>query len=420
MNLVKTYAGLTKEIYFLCLARTINSIGDFVFSLITLYLTLQLGMNVVSAGIFVSLAALISGPGVLLGGYLSDIMGKKTIIVGGQFLSSILIMSCIFWSGTIAVAYILIIVMFSISVTRPAYNSLLIKLSTGEKERKSAFSLMYLGANLGIAIGPLVAGYFMRDYINFVFLGISIVFLLSTIIIISLVKVVDDKVFTKFEKESLNNHNSQHNSSPILKIIMKRPLVAYFIIISFLNYFIYMQASFSIPIQMNSSFGENGAAYYGSVMTINAMCVIILTTLILSITKKITAINSIAIGAIFYGLGFGILGLLDYSTNFIIVALSTILWTVGEILIQTNINLYIASRVPDTHQGRFNGLLLFVGCLGYTISPYLTGIFINNIDIENVWLIISAFSLIYSLCMLFLLYLEKRSIRGKLNEELDF
>ncbi|ULO06220.1 MFS transporter [Paenibacillus sp. 19GGS1-52] len=419
MNLVKTYAGLTKEIYFLCLARTINSIGDFVFSLITLYLTLQLGMSAVSAGIFVSLAALISGPGVLLGGYLSDIMGKKTIIVGGQFLSSILIMSCIIWSGTIAVAYILIIVMFSISVTRPAYNSLLIKLSTGEKERKSAFSLMYLGANIGIAVGPLAAGFFMKNYINIVFASISIVFLLSTIIIISLVKVVDDKVFVKDKNESVNNQNTQHNSS-LLTIILKRPLVAYFIIISFLNYFIYMQASFSIPIQMNSSFGENGAAYYGTVMTINAICVIILTTFILSITKKITAINSIAIGAIFYGLGFGILGLLDYSTNFIIVALSTILWTVGEILIQTNINLYIASRVPDTHQGRFNGLLLFVGCLGYTLSPYLTGIFINKIDIENVWFIISAFSLIYSVCMLSLLYLEKRSIRGKVNEELDF
>ncbi len=419
MNLVKAYAGLTKEIYFLCLARTINSIGDFVFSLITLYLTLQLGMNAVSAGIFVSLAALISGPGVLLGGYLSDIMGKKTIIVGGQFLSSILIMSCIIWSGTIAVAYILIIVMFSISVTRPAYNSLLIKLSTGEKERKSAFSLMYLGANIGIAVGPLAAGFFMRDYIDVVFISISIVFLLSTIIIISLVKVVDDKVLVKNENESRNNQNTQHNSS-LLKIISKKPLVAYFIIISFLNYFIYMQASFSIPIQMNSSFGENGAAYYGSIMTINAICVIILTTFILSITKKITSINSIAIGAIFYGLGFGILGLLDYSTNFIIVALSTILWTVGEILIQTNINLYIASRVPDTHQGRFNGLLLFVGCLGYTLSPYLTGIFINKIDIENVWFIISGFSLIYSLCMLSLLYLEKRSIRGKVNEKLDF
>lgn len=96
MSLFKTYAGLSRDIYYLCLARTINSTGDFVFSLITLVLTLQMGMNVVSAGIFVSMAALISGPGVLLGGYLSDVMGKKTIIVIGQLLSAIMIISCSF------------------------------------------------------------------------------------------------------------------------------------------------------------------------------------------------------------------------------------------------------------------------------------------------------------------------------------
>ena len=162
MSLFKTYAGLSRDIYYLCLARTINSTGDFVFSLITLVLTLQMGMNVVSAGIFVSMAALISGPGVLLGGYLSDLMGKKTIIVIGQLLSAIMIISCSFWSGTITVGYLLIAVMFFISITRPAYNALIIQLCTEEKERKSAFSLMYLGANLGIAIGPLIAGFLSR------------------------------------------------------------------------------------------------------------------------------------------------------------------------------------------------------------------------------------------------------------------
>ena len=61
---------------------------------------------------------------------------------------------------------------------------------------------------------------------------------------------------------------------------------------------------------LHHSFGENGAAYYGSVMTINAISVIILTTVILSATRKLTALNSIATGALFYGIGFGALNLL--------------------------------------------------------------------------------------------------------------
>jgi MFS family permease len=422
LSLFKTYAGLSRDIYYLCLARTINSTGDFVFSLITLVLTLQMGMNVVSAGIFVSMAALISGPGVLLGGYLSDVMGKKTIIVIGQLLSAILIISCSFWSGTLIVGYLLIAVMFFISITRPAYNALIIQLCTEEKERKSAFSLMYLGANLGIAIGPLVAGFFIKDHVNIVFISIGTVFLISTFIIINQVKIGTRKELASTNSEHAGQQEQQRSSqppSPLFRLLLKNPLVAFFIVVSFLNYFIYMQYSFSLPLQMNHSFGENGAAYYGSVMTINAISVIILTTVILSATRKLTALNSIATGALFYGIGFGALNLLGTFHHFSIVALSTVLWTIGEILVQTNINLDIASRVPDTHQGRFNGLLLFVGCLGYTLSPYLTGIFIKSMDMESVWIIILAVSLFYALSMIILWYIEKSSTRRNEMKPLD-
>jgi len=378
-----------------------------------------MGMNVVSAGIFVSLAALISGPGVLLGGYLSDLMGKKTIIVTGQLLSATMIICCSFWSGTITVGYLLIAVMFFISITRPAYNALIIQLCTEEKERKSAFSLMYLGANLGIAIGPLVAGFFIKDHIHIVFISISTVFLISTFIIINQVKIGTSKVMTSTDSKNSVHLQTSQPPTPLFRLLMKNPLVALFILVSFLNYFIYMQSSFSLPLQMNDSFGEDGAAYYGSVMTINAISVIILTTLILSVTRKLTALNSIATGALFYGIGFGALSLMGYFPHFAIVAVSTVLWTVGEILVQTNINLYIASRVPDTHQGRFNGLLLFIGCLGYTLSPYLTGIFIKNMDMGSLWIIILAFSLVYALCMIILWYIEKSSTRKSDIEPLD-
>lgn len=461
MSLFKTYAGLSRDIYYLCLARTINSTGDFIFSLITLVLTLQMDMSVVSAGIFVSMAALISGPGVLLGGYLSDLIGKKTIIVSGQILSALMIMSCSFWSGTMTIGYLLIAVMFFISITRPAYNALIIQLCPEEKERKSAFSLMYLGANLGIALGPLIAGFFIKDYVHIVFLSIGTVFLISTFIIWKKVHVgASGQVTQTIARESAQHteqsqgeqrphgkqqhqerqqpgqqqqqqHKKGHSPSrqqqgseslpsPLFPMLLKNPLVVFFIVVSFLNYFIYMQYSFSLPLQMNQTFGEHGAAYYGSVMTINAISVILLTTLVLSATRNFTALNSIAAGALFYGIGFGALYLLGDWPQFAIVVVSTVLWTIGEILVQTNINLYIASRVPDSHQGRFNGLLLFVGCLGYTLSPYLTGLFIRSVDMKSVWIIILGISLFYAVCMVLLWYIEKNATNNRGIESPDY
>lgn len=428
LSLFKTYAGLSRDIYYLCLARTINSMGDFIFSLITLVLTLQMGMSVVSAGIFVSMAALISGPGVLLGGYLSDLMGKKTIIISGQVLSALIIISCSFYSGTITIGYLLIAVMFFISITRPAYNALIIQLCPEEKQRKSAFSLMYLGANLGIALGPLIAGFFIKDYVHIVFLSIGTVFLISTFMIWKKVHVGAGDPAAQTAAENRVHHTQQPQQqqefkslpSPLFPMLLKNPLVVFFIVVSFLNYFIYMQYSFSLPLQMNQTFGEHGAAYYGSVMTINAISVILLTTLVLSATRSITALNSIAAGALFYGIGFGALYLLGDWPHFAIVVVSTVLWTIGEILVQTNINLYIASRVPDTHQGRFNGFLLFVGCLGYTLSPYLTGLFIRSLDMESVWIIILGISLFYALCMVLLWYMDKNAANKRGMQSSEF
>jgi MFS family permease len=97
-----------------------------------------------------------------------------------------------------------------------------------------------------------------------------------------------------------------------------------------------------------------------------------------------------------------------------------VLWTIGEILVQTNINLYIASRVPDTHQGRFNGFLLFVGCLGYTLSPYLTGLFIRSLDMESVWIIILGISLFYALCMVLLWYMDKNAANKRGMQSSEF
>lgn len=417
LNVFKAYKGLSREIYYLCFARTINSMGDFVFSLITLYLTIQLDMSAIEAGVFVSLAALISGPGVLLGGYLSDSLGKKEIILTGQFISFLLVLSCVFLPKSVTIGYVLIVVLFFMSITRPAYNALIIELAVEEKQRKSAFSLMYLGANLGVAIGPLLAGFFIQDHINLIFLSISVIFLVSTIVIFKFVK-ISSSILIKEHSNKLSKLKKDHVS--LHKLIIQKPLVTCFIIISFLNYFIYMQSSFSIPIQMNFSFGEEGPAYYGSIMTINALCIISITTLVLSITKKVTPLIAIASGAIFYGLGFGILGLIGYSNGFIIIIISTILWSIGEILIQTNINIHIASRVPNTHQGRFNGFLLFIGCLGYTLSPYFTGVLIKSINIQEVWFMIFGISVMYSLFMLCLFWVERKLNRRKLHEKLDF
>ncbi|KAA9007567.1 MFS transporter [Paenibacillus spiritus] len=421
MKWLKTYHGLSKEVYYLCLARTINSMGDFVFSLITLFLTIQLGLSALAAGTFVSMAALTSGPGVLLGGYLSDRIGKKKVIVLGQLAAGLIVAGCALVPGSYLVAYLLIAVMFFLSITRPAYNALVIQLSAEEKERKTIFSLMYLGVNLGIALGPLLAGLFIRHHMDYVFGGIGVIFLVSTAIIQYKVNIsTKSNAGTAHRQAPGAGVQASEPAAGWYWVLRLRPLVAWFVVISFLNYFIYMQASFSIPLQMNTSFGDRGATYFGYVMTVNAITVILATTVLLNVTRWMNPLVAIAVGAVLYGAGFGGLSLLSAHPYLGLVAASTVIWTLGEILIQTNINLFTASRVPDTHQGRMNGILLFVGCLGYTLCPPLTGVLLKQISLGRLWLLILALSLLYSLLMLVLLHKDRKRAGQGMNGKPPF
>ncbi|MBE2978712.1 MFS transporter [Priestia megaterium] len=404
LNPLSTYKGLAPSVYFLFIARTINSLGDFVYPLITMYLTLKLGMNENQTGFFVTLAAIAAGPGVLLGGYLGDRIGRKNIIIGGQLFASILVFVSIFYINTLTVAYLLILSMFFMSVTRPIYNAMLIDLTQNDGERKSAFSLLYLGINIGIAIGPLVAGVFFEDYLKGVFIGISLCTFISTLLIILFVK---ESRISNNTSEVISNSVESKNSFVVL---FKRPILFSFILLSILNFFIYIQYSFSMPLQMNSLFDQKGPALYGSLMTVNAISVIVLTPILNSLTKKMLPILIIAIGALFYALGFGMF----YVANiYFLISICTIIWTIGEIMVQTNLNVYIAKHSPASHRGRFNGFLLFIGSLGYSLGPYIMGKYINKFGVNLAWPLIFLIGIVYALSMYVLYYVEKKSTHKK-------
>ena len=95
-RILSSYSGLPRGIYILFFVRIINSMGSFVFPLLTLFLTDKLGLGAREAGMFVSLSALSYIPGGLIGGKLSDIIGRKKVMIIFQGLAALLFLPCAF------------------------------------------------------------------------------------------------------------------------------------------------------------------------------------------------------------------------------------------------------------------------------------------------------------------------------------
>jgi MFS family permease len=227
--------------------------------------------------------------------------------------------------------------------------------------------------------------------------------------IVSLIPVIIFVKDTLPSKEAIGsigeNDTERAEKGSVFRALLKRPILLMFTFVSVIYSSIYAQYTFGLPLFVNDIFGNaTGPKIYGSLMSVNAVQVILMTLFIIGFTKRIKPIINISIAGLLFAFGFGMLYFSKYLYLFVI---STIIWTLGEIILTVNSSVFIANNSPITHRGRFNAVISFIQESGFALAPLLTGIFIGHLGIKNIWPIIFGLSVIGALMMFFLFMAEK-------------
>jgi MFS family permease len=76
------------------------------------------------------------------------------------------------------------------------------------------------------------------------------------------------------------------------------------------------------------------------------------------------------------------LGLVDRYPLFIV---STIIWTIGEILVVTNFGVYMADNSPSNFRARFNAVGSLSWSMGAALGTSVAGKFIEEIGLNYIW-----------------------------------
>jgi len=401
---MKQYLNLPKDIYFICLGIIVTNLGAYVYPLLTLISNSVFGLSASIIGVILTAYAVISIIGNIIGGILNDKHGRKKIFFTFMFSSGMMF----FIAGLIPISnYTIILVflglgMFLSSIAMPASGAMIADLTTGEK-RKAAFSLQYLSINIGFAIGPLIGTMLLRINISLLFFGDGITTMLFAMLILLFVR----ETLPSKEHVQLATDKEVADDASFIKALWKRPALIIFSIIIALFFIVFKQFSFGLPLFMVDIYGNDlGTIRYGLLMTVNGISVILLTPLILHLTKdKLSSLN-IFIGGLFYIVGFGAYAIV---TQFPIIFLLTILWTLGEILIATYTSIYIADHSPITHRGRFNSIFSIVRKVGTIASLIPAGIIIDKLGLTNMWLTMGSVALV-STVLMFRLYISDKRV----------
>ena len=396
-GIFKQYQGLPRSIYIIFLSRVINNIGTFVFPMLTLILTQRIGITKDKAGLFITAVAFFSAPSILLGGVLVDKIGRKKVLVIFQGLGAIIFICCGFLKTSMLLAVVLMVAQLVSTIAMPATDSLLADLTTPEN-RKEAFSLLYMGNNLGLAIGPILGGLLYNNHLKLLFIGDGITTLLSLLLVYFFVNETLHDIHSGAHKKLFNNEKIEKGT--VFSVLLKRKTLFYFALILFVYQFSYSQFNFALPLHLGDNFGTKGAKYFGLIAGLNALVVITFTPLISKLTKGVKPVVIISLGGVFYALAFGALGWINALPLFFV---SIVVMTFGEICISINIGTYIANHTPSSHRGRMNGVLPMIYGAGYALGPMTMGKYIASFGINNSWRFIGVIMIIAA-SMMYLLY----------------
>ncbi len=369
------YRNQPLGVYILFISNVINRMGDFVNFFLTLYLTRYLGFDEKQTGLVIAAIGAAMMTGALLGGKLTDIAGRKKLMVTLQCLAVISIMFCGFYPDSSSVAVLLLFFTFFNAAVWPISSSLLTDL-TRQDQRSAAFSLIYLGINVGVALGPVLAGYLFNHYRRWIFWGDGLSTVITLILIILYIKEPKQEELHLEESEQAVSGNS-------IKVLFKIPVLAVFTLLTIGSSFLYSQNSFTLPLYMEGLFSSESARLFGLIMSFNAVTVLVITPLFTGWFKKMPALQRIAVSQILYAVGFGILALPVTRVSWFF--LSTFIWTAGEILHATSSGVFVAAHSPVNHRGRFNSLMIVTKGAGKSLGPAAAGFILAGGGMTLMW-----------------------------------
>jgi len=394
-DILTPYKGLPREVYVLFFSKMVVAIGAFVYPLLTLLFTKKIGLSQSEAGNWIALIGLVYIPASLLGGKICDSFGRKKVLVICDILAALCYGICGFLEPSMNMLYLIGLGVFFFGISDPAHSSIVADVTTPEN-RDGAFSLTYLGFNIGFAVGPLAGGLLFENHLKWFFIGDAITTLLATVLIAVFIK---ETIPHTDEDLDDDRKMEQREEGSILSVIIQRPQILVFAIVFFGYNFAYSMWGFLMPLHVESVYIGNGAAIYGKLAALNGLVVMLFTPILTKVFIKNSHIRKMVYGGFLYFIGFGLLGFVDHITAFIA---SVMIFTLGEIVCAISSMPYINNNTPVSHRGRMNALLPVLFGAGYSIGPLIMGSILEKTNIAYTWNVVSAILMVSVVGMIIL------------------
>ena len=384
-QLIAQYGGLKREIYVLFIGKLVTAMGSFVWPMLTFFLTTKLGLSDGMSTLMIATASVLSFPAALLGGKLADRFSRRSIIILFDCITVSLYLLAAVLPLTIGTAIILFLAGLFQTIESPAYDALNSDFSSTQ-QREKAYSLSYLGFNLGFIVGASLSGILFENHLRLAFCINGLSIFVSTILIFFF---VHTKNAISEDKENLQESYSEYEfpvdeKIPVLTVLRQRPVLIGMLLIGCFASMPSNLVGILLPLQLKDAMGEAGATIYGYLNSLNGFVVIAFTPILTILLKKLTEIPKIILGLLLF-----VAGICFFSTGSIISILfmGMFVFTLGEVITVLGHNPYNSRRIPASHRGRVGGISTVVHSVFSSLTQYLISfiLILSNSNYRLIW-----------------------------------
>ncbi|MCK4250909.1 MFS transporter [candidate division WOR-3 bacterium] len=378
------YKGYPSAFKVLVLASFIDMLGGFVlYPFFALYITERFGVGMTQVGFLFAVFAAGNILGSMIGGVLADKYGRRVMILIGLVVSGI---GSIFMGlvDDLNVFYILAGILGLVGdIGGPARQAMVVDLLPGEKQAEG-FGIMRIAMNLAVTAGPLLGGFLATQSYMWLFLSDAVSSLITAIIVFFVIPE------TKPEKPEDKPEESFISTIVGYKEVLKDGVFILFLSVSAIMVLVYMQMNSTLSVFLRDVHGFPPQGF-GLLLSMNAAMVVVFQFWITKRISKFAPMKVIAIGALFYVVGFGMYGFISEVYLFFI---AMIIITIGEMIVTPIQQTAVAFFAPEDKRGRYMAVFGFHWAIPSLFGVLVAGLIMDNIGPNWVWYIAGILSFI--------------------------
>ncbi|WP_405582909.1 MDR family MFS transporter [Streptomyces sp. NBC_01190] len=371
-----TLRGFPAGFWWLWSSTLVNRLGTFVFPFLTLYLTVRRGYSATEAGLVLSLYGVGSAAGVLLGGELTDRVGRRSTMVWAQVATAAATAALGLVTQAAAIAALVLAVGVAAAVSRPAVSAMISDLMP-PADRLRAFAVNYWAINIGFGLSAVVAGFIAQQGYIWLFVGDAATTLACAVLM--RVKLAE----TRPAAGKASPTAADRPSAPAVAAtrVLRDGRFMALTALAFALWLVFFQGGTSLPLVMSDH--GLGSHEYGLVIGLNGLLIVVLQIPVTRLVKGRDPGRSLALGALLIGGGFGLTAFAGSAT--LVYAATVVVWTVGETVYAPASAAVVAELAPDHARGRYQGVFGFGTSAATCLAPLAGGLILDHGGSAPLW-----------------------------------